>query len=281
MIQNIAYYPLQTALNASEVLNAFLQSCRQHKIVTKENSYDADAAVIWSVLWNGRMLKNRAVYSHYRQQNKPVIIIDVGALHRNTTWKIAVNNINALGHYGHTEHLDYDRPKKLNIAITPHVKKSEAIMLAAQNSRSLQVEQLTSMEEWVNHQIRELRLHTDRSIIVRPHPRSPLNMKYLFDNVTVEEPKKVISSYDSFDFNANYHTIINYNSGPGIQAALQSCPVIVDKSSLAAPMSMCIDEIEHPPLIDREQWLVEIAHTEYTVDEIRSGQWITRLEQYL
>jgi len=149
VIRNIAYYPLQTALNASEVLGAFLQSCKQNNIVTKENSYDADAAVIWSVLWNGRMLKNRAVYHHYRQQNKPVVIIDAGALHRNITWKIAINNINALGHYGHTEHLDFDRPKKLNISITPHAKKSEAILLAMQNSRSLQVEQLTSMEDWV------------------------------------------------------------------------------------------------------------------------------------
>jgi hypothetical protein len=61
------------------------------------------------------MAANEAVYRHYRSQNKPVIIIDIGAINRGTTWKVAVNNINARGYYGHLDNLDWDRPAKLGL----------------------------------------------------------------------------------------------------------------------------------------------------------------------
>ena len=35
-----------------------------------ENSLDCDAALIWSVLWYGRMAGNHKVWQHYRKQNK-------------------------------------------------------------------------------------------------------------------------------------------------------------------------------------------------------------------
>ena len=77
----------------------------------------ADAAVIWSVLWHGRMQLNQAVYEHYRSQNKPVIVIDIGALYRGQTWKLAVNHITRDGYYGHEHDLDRDRPKQLQISL--------------------------------------------------------------------------------------------------------------------------------------------------------------------
>ena len=273
---------MQTALNAKPVLSAFLQSCHGQGIRAVENSLDADAAVIWSVLWNGRMLKNKEVYEHYRQQGKPVIIIDVGALHRNITWKIAINNINAFGIYGHTENLDYDRPKKLNIKINPYVKKSDAILIAAQHSKSLQVSNLQSVKQWISDTVADLRKFTDREIVVRPHPRSPLALlSFPEKNVLVKQPVLLPSTYDSFNIDYNYYAVVNYNSGPGIQSALNSCPTIVDSSSLAYPVSNNIKNIDNLVDKDRQQWLVEIAHTEYTVNEIADGLWFKRLEQYL
>ena len=72
-------------------MEAFLHSLKVAGIIPVENSLDCDAVVIWSVLWNGRMQANKAVYEHYRSQGKPVIVIDVGALKREITWKISVN----------------------------------------------------------------------------------------------------------------------------------------------------------------------------------------------
>jgi len=40
-------------------------------------------------------------------------------------------------------------------------------------------------------------------------------------------------------------------------------------------------DIEKPYTLDREQWLTEICHTEYTVQEIKQGLWLRRLQSRL
>jgi hypothetical protein len=47
-------------------MTALLSSLRRAGHVLEENSMTADALLIWSVLWSGRMAANQAVYQHYR-----------------------------------------------------------------------------------------------------------------------------------------------------------------------------------------------------------------------
>ena len=281
MIKNIAYFPLQAAGNSGPVMAAVLESLHGAGIRSEENSMTSDAVIIWSVLWSGRMAKNREIYQHYRNLGRPVIVIDIGSLRRGITWKVAVNNITALGHYGHTQDLDWDRPARLGVNLDTVHRFGSHIVIAAQNSASLQVQDLHSIESWISQQIDEIRKHTDRAIRVRPHPRSRLAVSQLPTNVTVEFPRPVPNTYDSFDMQFDCHAIVNYNSGPGIQAAVQGVRPIVHSSSLAHPVSVSIQDIERPYDIDREQWLVEICHTEYTVEEIAQGLWLKRLSDRL
>ncbi len=262
-------------------MDAFIDGCRISGIGMLENNLSSDAAVIWSVLWHGRMTDNQKVYDHYRAQGRPVIVIDIGALYRGTTWKIAVNNINALGHYGHDKNLDWDRPRKLGISLGYTWPGDPSILIAAQHGSSLQVADLESMESWIQQQIKQLRQHTDRPIKIRPHPRYKLDLSKIDRDVEIETPHKLDNTYDSFNLRFDYQALINYNSGPGIQAAIEGCPVVVDQTSLAHPISIGYAEIEQRPQRDRDQWLVEICHTEYTVQEIRNGIWLKRLEDFL
>ena len=281
MIKNVAYFPDQCALNSVPVMDAVLDAVQSAGIRTKENSWDADAAIIWSVLWHGRMAANQRVYEHYRKQNKPVIILDVGALYRNQTWKLAVNNITAQGYYGHLDNLDWDRPRKLGVSQAINFGTDPSIVVAAQHSRSQQVAGLPSVEEWVCWQVEILQQNTDRPIRVRPHPRSLLNVSMLPHNVIVERPEHVADTYDSFNMRFDCHAIVNYNSGPGIQAAIAGVRPVVDMSSLAYPVSIGYADIEQPYTIDRDLWLTQICHTEYTVDELRRGLWFKRIEPAL
>jgi hypothetical protein len=272
----VAYFPNQCALNSVPAVQAMLDSLRSSGHTVEQNSMDADSAVIWSVLWAGRMSSNKQVYEHYRAQNKPVIIADVGALYRGETWKIAINSITANGYYGHTENLDWGRPKKLGISLALNLSRNPQIVIAAQHKKSLQVAGLVSMEDWILTQIDNIRAVTDRPIVIRPHPRSPLDHTR-FQNVTIEQPKKITSTYDSYNLAFDCYAIVNYNSGPGIQAALAGTRPVVDSSSLAHPVGIQIADIENPYDCDRDQWLVEICHTEYTLEEIKQGLWLKRL----
>jgi hypothetical protein len=262
-------------------MQAVLHSLRQADHTLVENSLDADAAVIWSVLWAGRMAPNQTIWEHYRANGRPVIVVDAGALYRGETWKIALNNISAEGYYGHTEHLDQDRPRKLGISLAINLTRNPQIVIAAQHACSLQVVDLSSIEDWIKFQLQKLRAVTDRPVVIRPHPRSRLNLSRLGglpSNVNIEQPRRITNTYDSYNLAFDCHAMINYNSGPGIQAALAGTRPVVDRSSLARPVGIKVEDIEHPYTIDRDQWLIEICHTEYTIKEIEQGTWITRLQ---
>jgi hypothetical protein len=97
-------------------------------------------------------------------------------------------------------------------------------------------------------------------------------------NVNIENPVKLANTYDSYNLAFDCHALVNYNSGPGIQAALSGTRSVVDLSSLAWPVSTKIADIEQPYNVNRDQWLVEICHTEYTQEEIAQGQWYHRLK---
>lgn len=277
----LAHFPKYCALNSSAPMQAFLHSCQQHGIELVENSMDADAAVIWSVTWSGRMTANQHIYQHYRQHGRPVIVVEVGALHRGRTWKIAVNNITADGYYGHQENLDWDRPKKLNIPAPQKFTPKNTVLIVVQNSQSLQTQQLSSMEQWITDTVQNINTYTNRPIVIRPHPRSRVALASLAANVHIQTPKKLMNTYDSFDIDYQHHAVINYNSGAGVQAALMGATVIVDSSSLAAPVGIDMLNIEQPVLTDRDQWRVQIAHTEYLVEEIERGVWLSRLAPML
>jgi hypothetical protein len=262
------------ALNSTPIFNAFEQGLKSlgHESVSEKE----DVAVIWSVLWSGRMAKNQQIYQKCRAANRPIIIIEVGNLFRGSTWRISLENINGQGIFANNTDLDQTRPKKLGITLEPYKEtRKPEILIASQHRDSLQWEGQPNMQLWIEQTIANLRKYTTRKIVVRPHPRSPVQVS--LPNVLVELPKLIPGSYDDFDINYHYHCVINHNSGPAVQAAIKGIPVICDVSSLAAPLSNSIENIENLQLPNREEWFLKLCHTEWTVDEISQGIPLARL----
>lgn len=266
------------ALNSPPVFDAFELGVKTlgHEIV-EENE---DVSVIWSVLWHGRMSANRQIYNNCLKNKKPIIIIEVGNLKRGETWRISEEHINGFGVFGNTENLDPLRPQKLGIFLKPvNSRRRGEILIATQHSQSLQWEGQPSMEQWIRDTISKVKRHTGRRIIVRPHPRSQIREK--FTDAIIELPKKLVNTYDDFNINYNYHCVINHNSGPCVQAAINGTPIVCDSSSLAFPVAENWENLENPQLPDREEWLLKLTHTEWTVEEIKQGIPLNRLETHL
>jgi hypothetical protein len=273
----ISYFPNQTAQQSQPIWQSFLDSCKKFNITAVENSMDSDCALIWSVLWQGRMQKNQLVYEHYRKQGKPVFIIEVGALDRGRTWKVALNNITKNGEYANTDNLDLDRGKKLGInLITRKIDGQAPILIATQHENSLQWTSTLTVREWVEAQIEKIRAYTDRSIVIRPHPRFFIG-NFTGKNVFMSTPTKIANTYDKYDLDFDYSVVINYNSGVAVQSAINGAPVITDDSSLAHEVSLGLSQINKPILVDRTEWFTKIMHTEWTVEEIALGLPLERL----
>ena len=270
------------ALNSVPIFAALEQGIYKNGFSVVSHGQDVD--VIWSVLWNGRMQRNQAIYNQCRELKKPVLIVEVGNLKRGETWRISIDHIHGSGIFGNTINLNENRATHLGVNLKPvQLKRNEKILIACQHERSLQWEGQLPLAEWTRQKITEIRQFTDRPVVVRQHPRSAFILN--FPGVVVETPKKIIGTYDDFDIDYNYHCVVNHNSGPAVQAAINGIPVICDQTSLAFPVSDSIENIDNVTLPSREDWFLKLCHTEWTVEEIAAGIPINRLipdlEKYL
>ena len=259
------------ALNSRPVFDAFANSLvdNGHTVVYNNNTADVD--VIWSVLFHGRMARNKVVW----QNKKPTIVLEVGGIKRGTTWKVGLNGINRDAYFGDDGNTS-DRRISLGLELTPWRTDGEFILICGQHDKSLQWQDMPRISEWLISTIEEIRKHTDRSIIYRPHPRCPLpNIENQFKNVYRQEPKHVSGTYDDFDMQFdNIWATISHSSNPGIHSCIAGVPSFVSSHSLAYPVANDINllhNIENPAKPDRSQWLNDYAYTEWTIKEISDG----------
>ena len=259
------------ALNSRLVFDAFANSLNDagHTVVYNDSS--ADVNVIWSVLFHGRMARNKQIWEH----DKPTVVLEVGGINRGVTWKVGFNGINRDGYFGDGGN-DDSRSNDLGLLLKPWRTNGEYILIAGQHDKSLQWQNMPPMSNWFLETYDEIRKHTERPILFRPHPRCRLEqIERGLKHVYRQEPQHVNSTYDDFDIDFdNLWATISYSSNPGIHSCVNGVPAFVSTHSLAYDVGNDIDflyDIENPLLPDRTQWLNDYAHAEYTLEEISQG----------
>jgi len=270
------------ALNSKPIFEAFAKSviAAGHKVIYNEpyrvgaHYSNYDVAVIWSVLWNGRMSKNQTVWEQNRKLNRPVIVLEVGGIQRGTTWKVGLNGINRDAYFAPKGN-DSIRAEQLGLKLEPwKTNDTGSILICTQHDKSEQWQGMPSVANWVIDTVTEIRKHTARHIVIRAHPRCPLqHIEHEFRNVSRQIPRKVPGTYDDFDYQfINAWAVVNWSSNPAVQAVVKGIPVFVGPSSLAYDVGNAdLSHINTPLKPDRQQWLNDYAYTEYTIDEIAQG----------
>ena len=267
------------ALNSAPVFSAFEAGLKKHDFNVAYDSMDADVAVIWSVLWYGRMSGNKAVWDHYRHLNKPVVVIEVGAVQRGVTWKIGLNGITRSALVMKSKE-DYTHA---GVPLLPWRQTGDYILICGQNDKSLLWKDMPKMGTWISNIIEEIRSYTNMPIVFRPHPRCPVpGIESYFKNVHRQVPNHISTTYDSYDLNFNKtHAVVSWNSSPGCLAVLNGIPVYTSIDSFAYPVANTgFSNIEVPDMPDRETWAVEFANSEYTINELENGIPLKTLTKY-
>lgn len=273
------------ALNSVPVFDAFRQGANTFGFTCVDNSDDSDVDVIWSVLFNGRMAGNKAIWQRNAADAKPTIVLEVGGIQRGTTWKVGLDGINRDAYFGPDSN-NSDRHRLLGLSLKPWRTEGEFVLICGQHDKSLQWKGMPSVSNWLLQTIDTVRTHTTRPIIFRPHPRCHLpHIEKEFKNVFRQEPRHVSNTYDDYDINfTNVWATISHSSNPGIHSILNGVPAFVSTHNLAYPVSNDIDflhDIESPVMPDRTQWLNDYAHTEWTIEEISQGIPLKRLTSNL
>lgn len=270
----ISVFPSYGSLNSKPVFDAFIENLRNKNEDFQIDKWDhnTDVAVIWSVLWQGRMRNNLKIWREFQTLGKPVVVLEVGGIKRNTTWKMGINGINRDADFAN-EQYSRDRWQKFEINFKPWKKTGQNIIICGQHDSSEQWKDLPDMNAWLLQQITDIRKHTDKNIIIRPHPRNMISVKMA--GVQTQIPRKNPATYDDTDFVKQLDTtyaVVNHSSNPAMEAVFNGVPVFTSPSSLSYDVANTdYKDIGQPKTPDREEWAHKLCHTEWWIDEIKQG----------
>jgi hypothetical protein len=272
----ISVYTKFGPINSKKVFDAFIESLKNagDEVQLNEDK-NSDVTVIWSVLWQGRMIGYQKIWNECQNKNKPVVVLEVGGIKRNETFKIGINGVNREADFAN-QHVDAERWKKFNIELKPWQSTGDIIIICGQHHRSHQWRNNPSMNIWFEQQINDIRKYTTRPILVRPHPRNPVGIDLKkWKNVSYKPPQRDYNTIDDTDFKEilkHAWAIINHSSNPAMTAVFNGIPVFVSEASLSYDVgNTSLANINNPKMPGRQTWANRLAYTEWTTEEIKQG----------
>jgi len=136
---------------------------------------------------------------------------------------------------------------------------------------------------WTEDTVNGLRQHSDRKIVIRPHP---LYRKLTLHNALKEKLLKIANVHwheadvtkDNFipitEQLKNVWCAVTYTSGTGIDAVLNGVPNIAcDSGSMVYDVSSKdIAEVENLYRGNKKEWTNKISHCQWSIEEFESGE---------
>lgn len=171
----------------------------------------------------------------------------------------------------------------LNISMKPTRSVDGNVLICMQRDGGFAMKSLSPIE-WLENKIKEVRQHTNRPIVIRPHP-GKFDMTHFtkFQNprnrisVIHPEQSKLVDNLQSA------HAAVFFNSSASVAAALEGVPVFVDDPS-AVTWSVAhhnIAEIEKPVTFDRTQWINDLSTAHWSDADGSSGKIYQHFLPYL
>jgi len=145
-----------------------------------------------------------------------------------------------------------DRLKKLDVTIEPWRKSGRSIIVCPPTDFFAAAH---GCENWLGETLAQLRLETDRPIVIRTKPRAGEQF------VTLPEALQ------------DAHALVTHSSNVAIEAACLGTPVFVSAASAAAPIGWTdLGMIEAPRYPKRDGWLAHLAWSQFTLEEFANGE---------
>jgi hypothetical protein len=230
--------------------------------------------------------KNLSIYQTVENfsitNDVPLLIRELPAIrHTETTdwWRFSWNHYFLdKGIYPYDD--AYDRwtelKSRLDIKIYNWRSLGEKILFILQKPldsalNKLHVDQI-SYESYCIDVIKKIKEHTDRSIVLRKHPRDPSTLirrlGEIFSDIEISQNRSLLE-----DFNDS-HCVVTYNSTSSVESVFYGIPTIcLDSSCVATDVSHhSLKDIENLVEFDRSDWLKKLAYMQWSPEEILSGK---------
>ena len=191
------------------------------------------------------------------------------------------------------EYTDKNRYKKVfeHTGYNPNqewIKDGDHILILMQNPGDASLRG-QNIFEWALNTVRTLKKHTDRKIIVRPHPLPRKGFDDFvkkvkrFKNVQLVEnelPNNLRPLEKDFK---NCFCAVSYSSGSTVDAVLAGVPVLAtDPGNMAWDVSTHeLNKIESRYLGDRLEWMQKISMCQWSMEEFENGECWNHIKKSL
>ena len=138
-------------------------------------------------------------------------------------------------------------------------------------------------QTWLQQKIKEIRLSTNRTIRIRPHPgkfdMANFEQYTRMPKVTVSDPLATRLSDDL----QGAHSAVFFNSSSSVAAVCEGVPVFADDPSCVAwsVANHDITQIETPAVFDRQQWVYDLAAAHWSDADAKQGLIYQKFLPYL
>lgn len=212
-----------------------------------EDGLRSGVPIVWGVLRGSREVLLQA-----EERDRLWMYIDHAYFARGhlANYRISLNRFEA----GPVRACPSDRFDRLGIDIAPWKTGGQDILVCPPTQHFIKAH---GVESWLDDTLAELAKYTDRPVIVR------------------QKPQPGETSVPLSEALQNAYALVTHSSNVAIEAAVAGVPVYVSPTSAAAPVgSTSLATIEHRAFPDRRAWLQHLAYSQFSFDEIKSGQAI-------
>jgi len=156
----------------------------------------------------------------------------------------------------------------LNIDLRPWRNNGDHVLLCLQRDGGWSLKGV-DLHDWTLQTLRHIRQHTNRPILVRPHPKFPVNQSEM---LTV--PGVTVSRNTTLDQDlAGAWASVFYNSSSSVASILAGVPVFATDSDCVAwsVANHDLAMLESPQMLYREQWLYDLAACHWSDADSKLG----------
>lgn len=210
----------------------------------------------------------RRIFDDYRGAGRKALYVDLGywGRRKRTRWdgyhKIALNDRHPTRYFQDKRH-DAARFNDLGITIQPWRPEGRHIIVAGMSAKAAAAEGLQA-ETWEKAAIAKLRSLTRRPIIYRPKPNWPGARRISGASMDCETPLEIALR--------DCHAVVARHSNVAVDALVAGVPVFCDAGVASVLGSGRLANIETPLMPKgRAQWAYDLAHVQYTMDEMANG----------
>lgn len=166
--------------------------------------------------------------------------------------------------------------QRLGLGLSPWRSTGEHVLICLQRDGGWSMKGV-DMRQWVRATVKILRQHTTRPILIRPHPKCAIDLADLTckRDIYVSVPTSTLQD----DIQGAWAAVF-FNSSSCVASILAGVPVFASDPDCVAWRVANTDlaQIENPALLERQNWLNDLAAAHWTDQESRQGQILQQFQ---